>query len=383
MSADPLPRPSVEAAEHSGDVTARIRSEIGRCGGWIDFSRYMDLALYAPGLGYYAAGAAKLGAAGDFVTAPELSPLFGQTLARGIVPLLERTEGELVELGAGSGRLACELLVALDQAGRLPARYAILEVSGQLRARQGQRIAQLPGRLSQRVQWIDRLPERIDGVVLGNEVLDALPVHLVAWEEGGLRERGVTVRSDTLVFEDRPLMHGPLRTRAESLPVRAPYLSEVNLRAEALVVTLAQRLERGALLLVDYGFGRPEYYHPQRRTGTLMCHYRHRAHDDPFFLPGLQDITAHVDFTAIAEAGVGAGLQLLGYTTQAAWLIELGITEVLARKHPGSTAYLREVAAVQKLLSPAEMGELFKVMALGREVEAAPGFSRGELSRLL
>jgi len=383
MSADPLPRPSVEAAEHSRNATARIRAEIGRCGGWIDFSRYMDLALYAPGLGYYAAGAAKLGAAGDFVTAPELSPLFARTLARGIAPLLGRTAGELVELGAGSGRLASELLVALDHAGQLPARYAILEVSAQLRARQAEHLAQLPETLSAKVQWIDRLPERIDGIVLGNEVLDALPVHLVAWEEDGLRERGVALAGNTLVFEDRPLAPGPLRARAVSLPVRAPYLSEVNLRAEALVATLAKRLARGALLLVDYGFGRAEYYHPQRRTGTLMCHYRHRAHDDPFFLPGLQDITAHVDFTAIAEAGVGAGLQLLGYTTQAAWLIELGITEVLERERPGSAAYLREVAAVQKLLSLAEMGELFKVIALGREVEAVPGFSRGGLSRLL
>ncbi len=383
MSADPLPRPSAEAAAHSRALTAHIRSEIARGGGWIDFARYMDLALYAPGLGYYAAGATKLGEAGDFVTAPELSPLFGQTLARGIAPMLARSRGDLVELGAGSGQLSCALLAALDESGRLPARYAILEVSPQLRARQAQCIARLPGHLAARVQWIDRLPDCIDGVVLGNEVLDALPVHLVAWQHDGLCERGVAAGRDILVFEDRPLAPGRLRARAESLPVRAPYLSEVNLRAEALVGALAQRLARGALLFIDYGFGRAEYYHPQRHRGTLMCHYRHRAHDDPFFLPGLQDITAHVDFTAVAEAAVAAGLRLVGYTTQAAYLIDLGITDLLARQGPGSAAYLRAAGAVHKLLSPAEMGELFKVIVLGREVESAPGFSRGELSRLL
>jgi len=383
MTAASLPAPSTEAAEHSRILVEQIRAQIDRHGGWIDFARYMELALYAPGLGYYAAGAAKLGAAGDFVTAPELSPLFARTLARGVGPLLATTGGDLIELGAGSGELACGLLAALDEAGRLPRCYAILEVSPDLRARQAQRIGALPERLAQRVRWLDALPDRIDGVMLGNEVLDALPVHLVAWSGQGPSERGVGVRDGGFAFVDRPLTDGPLRERVLALSVEAPYVSEVNLRADALVDTLARRLARGVLLFIDYGFGRAEYYHPQRSRGTLMCHYRHRAHDDAFFLPGLQDITAHVDFTAVAEAGVARGMRLHGYTTQASYLVDLGITDLLGRGVPGSVDYLREAAGVQKLLSPAEMGELFKVIALGRGVGELPGFARGDLSRLL
>lgn len=384
MSADALPRPSAEAAEHSLALAALIRARIERSGGWIDFAQYMDLALYAPGLGYYVAGSTKLGGTGDFVTAPELTPLFARTLARGIAPLLDEGRGgDLLELGAGSGALACGLLRALDEAGALPRRYGILELSPELRQRQAARIAALPGELASRVHWLESLPDRIDGVVLGNEVLDALPVHLVVWDAEGVRQRGVIVRDGGFAFEDRPVLQGPLCTHAQALPVSAPYVSEINLRASALVDALARRLGRGALLFIDYGFGRAEYYHPQRVHGTLMCHYRHRAHDDVFFLPGLQDITAHVDFTAVAEVGIARGMQLLGYTTQAAYLIDLGITDLLARAQPGTVEYLRQVAPAQKLLSPAEMGELFKVIALGRDVSPPPGFSRGNLSRLL
>jgi len=383
MSADPLPSPSNEAALHSRALAAHIRAEIGAAGGWIDFARYMDLALYAPGLGYYAAGAAKLGDAGDFITAPELTPLFAATLARQIGPLLCETGGDLLELGGGSGRLACDLLVALDALGMPPARYAIVEVSPDLRARQAHAIDALPARLAGRAVWLDALPGRIEGVVLANEILDALPVHLVRWDEEGLRERGVAAGVNGFVFQDSALSAEALRARAQSLPVAPPYLSEINLRASALVDALARRLRRGALLFIDYGFGRSEYYHPQRNRGTLMCHYRHRAHDDPFFLPGLQDITAHVDFTAVAEAGTACGLQLMGYATQARFLIQLGITDLLGRAQPGSRDYFRQAAAAQKLLSPAEMGELFKVIALGRGVAPLAGFAAGDLSRLL
>jgi SAM-dependent MidA family methyltransferase len=383
MSADPLPSPSNEAALHSRALAAHIRAEIGAADGWIDFARYMDLALYAPGLGYYAAGAAKLGDAGDFVTAPELTPLFTATLARQIGPLLSETGGDLLELGGGSGRLACDLLVALEAMGNLPARYGIVEVSPDLRARQAHAIEALSAGLAGRVVWLDALPGHIEGVVLANEVLDALPVHLVGWDRDGLYERGVAAGVNGFVFEDRALSDGALRTRAQRLSVPPPYLSEINLRASALVDALARRLRRGALLFIDYGFGRSEYYHPQRNRGTLMCHYRHRAHDDPFFLPGLQDITAHVDFTAVAEAGVACGLQLMGYATQARFLIQLGITDLLEGMQPGTRDYFRQAAAAQKLLSPAEMGELFKVIALGRSVSPLAGFAAGDLSRLL
>lgn len=383
MTSAPLPVPAPEAAAHSCALAAHIEARIGECGGWIDFARYMDLALYAPGLGYYAAGAAKLGAAGDFVTAPELGPLFATTLARAVGPLLQDTGGELLELGAGSGALACDLLQALDAAGQLPARYAILEPSPELRARQMRRLEALPAALARRVAWLDTLPARIAGLVLANEVLDALPVHLVQWTPDGPCERGVVRVAGGFAYADRPMPRGALRDRAQAIAAVPPYLSEIGLRAAALVEALAQRLARGALLFIDYGFGRSEYYHPQRSRGTLMCHYRHRAHDDAFFLPGLQDITAHVDFTAVAEAGVQAGLQLLGYTTQGAFLVELGITDVLARTPAGSAAYLKQAAAAHALLSPAEMGELFKVMALGRDTGALAGFARADLSRLL
>jgi SAM-dependent MidA family methyltransferase len=363
----------------------RIAGEIAASGGWIGFDRYMDLALYAPGLGYYTGGAAKLGASGDFVTAPELSSLFSATLARQFAELLPAAGGDVLELGGGSGRMAADLLMALDALGRLPARYLILELSSDLRARQQQRIGALPDRISRRVQWLDRLPERFSGVIVGNELLDALPVHLVVRREEGDFERGVVCRDEGFAFEDRPLLEGELSRAARTLELPAPYLAEIALRARALVRSLASLLERGVVLFIDYGFGRAEYYHPQRSRGTLMCHYRHRAHDDPFFLPGLQDITAHVDFSAVARTAVQAGLALLGYTTQAHFLINLGITELLARTPPEQPAdYLPLAAQTQKLLSPSEMGELFKVIALGRGIGLPlSGFARGDLSRLL
>ncbi len=379
-----LPPPTLEAAAHSTALLQRIHDELERAGGWISFARYMELALYAPGLGYYDAGAAKLGTPGDFITAPELSDLFSATLARQVAQILDHTGGEVIELGAGSGRMAATILRTLDELGHLPQRYAILEPSADLRERQRSRLAALPPHLGARVEWLDTVPERIAGAVLANEVLDALPVHLVVWSEDGIAERGVGWHGKRLAFSDRPLRDAVLQAEASRIEVPPPYVGEINLAAPALIRTLAPRLERGALLFVDYGFGRAEYYHPQRNRGTLMCHYRHRAHDDPFLHPGLQDITAHVDFTAVACAGVESGLALLGYTTQAHFLINLGITELLARTpSEEAAAYLPRAAEVQKLLSPAEMGELFKVLALGREVPPLAGFVTGDLSRLL
>lgn len=380
-----LPLPSAEAQRHSAQLSARIRQAIAGAGGWIDFAAYMELALYAPGLGYYAAGSAKLGASGDFVTAPEISPLFGATLATQVAEVLDRTGGDVVELGAGSGRLAADVLAGLRARDRLPARYRILEISPDLRQRQQACLLAKVPELFDRIEWLEALPQRVTGVVLANEVLDALPVHLLSWREEEIFERGVVAAGAGFGWDERELGPGRLREAAAALPVRPPYASELALAAPALVATLAGALDRGALLLIDYGFGRGEYYHPQRSGGTLMCHYRHRAHDDPFYLPGLQDITAHLDFTALAHAGIDAGLQLLGYTTQAQFLINCGIADLLARTpadHPG--AYLPLAAGVQKLLSPAEMGELFKVMALGRGIDTdLVGFARGDKSRLL
>jgi SAM-dependent MidA family methyltransferase len=379
-----LPPPSADAQAHSAELTQLIASEIAS-GGWISFARYMDLALYAPGLGYYAGGSTKFGSAGDFVTAPEISQLFSQTLARQVAQLLDSVGEQIVELGAGSGRMARDLLLTLAELGTLPSSYAIVEVSAELRQRQQQMLRGLPDALRARVLWLDTLPERIAGVVLANEVLDALPTHVVAWYDKQIMERGVTWDGRQLRWSDRDLSPGLLLERSLELSPPTPYVSEVGLAAPALVRTLGRALERGAMLLIDYGFGAGEYYHPQRSRGTLMCHYRHRVHDDPFFLPGLQDITSHVDFTSVALAGVDSGLQLLGYTTQAHFLVNVGITDVLARTSPhDSAAYVPLAAQAQKLLSPAEMGELFKVIALGRGVEAQlTGFRAGDLSGLL
>lgn len=371
-----LPEPSPLALAHSQQVSTAIRTRLVAEGGWLSFADYMSLALYAPGLGYYAAGAAKLGSAGDFVTAPELSDLFGQSLATTVAAALAQTGGDCLELGAGSGRLAAAVLSELAFLGQLPGRYAILDVSPDLRERQRDYLQQTIPQWVDRIEWLDRLPEHFTGCILGNEVLDALPIHRVRWTEAGLFEQGVVEINGTFAWADRALIAGPLFDAANSLVLPPGVVSEVSLAVPALMRSLAAILDRGAVLWVDYGFPRAEFYHSQRVDGTLMCHYRHHAHADPFWLPGLNDITAHVDFSAVATA---SGLDLLGYTTQAAFLLECGLLDRLARLEPGSLPYLREVAAVQKLLQPHEMGELFKVIALGRHLKTSlPGFGRGD-----
>lgn len=374
-----LPSPDAAARAHGTRVLEHICQRIEAAGGWIPFALYMELALYAPGLGYYMAGLRKFGAAGDFVTAPELTPLFGAAVARQLAQIIELTDGDILELGAGSGVLAVDVLGELDRLGALPSRYSILEPSPELAQRQQRRLDDaLPG-LAKRVQWCDRLPARFSGAVIANEVLDALPVHVLAWREAGLFERGVGLDKAHPVWRERPA-GAALRTAAEGLAVTAPYVSEISPAARALVRELGDCLEQGVVLMIDYGFPRAEYYHPQRTEGTLMCHYRHRVHDDPFFLPGLQDITSHVDFTAVAEAGVGTGSAVGGYTSLAHFLLNCGITGLLQRAQPEDTAaYLPQAALVQKLLSPAEMGELFKVLALTRGIEVPLlGFSPGD-----
>lgn len=380
-----LPAPSSDALAHSQRVVAHLTSLIGDAGGWIPFSRFMEAALYAPGLGYYAAGAMKFGAAGDFVTAPEMTPLFGRTLAHAIAPVLAQPGGaqtgaEVLELGAGSGRLAADLLGELERLDALPARYLILEVSAELRNRQQETLARELPHLRGRVQWLDALPSHFDGVILGNEVLDALPVELVHWTESGPMVRGVTVENGRFAWQDRPIDDPVLRARATALALAPGYLSEINLAADALVSSLASALERGLILLLDYGFTASEYYHPQRHMGTLRVHYRHHALDDPFYLPGLADLTAHVDFSAVARAGLAAGLELAGYTSQASFLLDSGLTGLLMQTPPvDAAAYLPQANAVQRLVSPAEMGELFKVIGFAKgDVAPIAGFARGD-----
>ena len=380
-----LPLPSPEAQAHSDQLRDLIHHDIARQGGWIPFSRFMELALYAPGMGYYSAGARKFGLAGDFVTAPEISSLFGRTLARQLVEIMAQSTPHILELGAGSGKLAVDILGELERQNSLPERYDILEVSADLRGRQQSLLqARLP-HLIDRVHWLDALPDSISGVLVANEVLDALPVHLVRWTDANIVERGVASKGENFVWQERLLESSMLLEIAQQIKVPDDTLSDVSLAARGLVSSLSERLHQGVLLFIDYGFGAREYYHPQRTQGTLMCHYRHHAHDDPFFLPGLQDITAHVDFTAVAEAAIDAGLHLYGYTTQAYFLINGGITDLLAETDAENICdYLPLSAQLQKLTSPAEMGELFKIIALGKGVNMPLcGFVSGDKSRLL
>jgi SAM-dependent MidA family methyltransferase len=380
-----LPQPSAEALAHSNRLSTLIRQDIATQGGWIPFSRFMELALYAPGLGYYTAGPRKFGQDGDFITAPELSTLFGRTLARQLLEIMEASTPHILELGAGSGKLALDILSELEQLGTLPETYSILEVSADLRDRQQTLIFEKLPHLASRMRWLDALPDTISGAVIGNEVLDALPMHLLHWSDEKVLELGVSIINNHFVWQDRLLVNASLLAIAQTLNVPDGYLSEISLAARGLIASLCERMDKGALLFIDYGFGAHEYYHPQRSRGTLMCHYRHHAHDDPFYLPGLQDITAHVDFTSIAETAIDHGGSFLGYTSQAHFLLNNGVMNYLKEVSPNNiNTYAPLSAQLQKLTSPAEMGELFKVIALGKGiVEPLAGFLRGDLSRLL
>ena len=373
LSADPiLPPPPPEAAAHSTRLAERIAQAIVDEGDWIPFTRFMDLALYAPGLGYYAAGARKFGWEGDFVTAPEISPMFAQCLAVQARQVMDACGAQILELGPGSGVLAADLFGALKEQGAAPDRYLLLEVSPDLRERQQALIAErFPGDRA-RFEWIDRLPESIEGFVIANEVLDVVPFSLVHRNDGDILERGVILTDAGFAWDDQLMPEGELKRRARAVfpPGDYDYLSEIALAAEALVRTIAKSLTRGIALFIDYGFPAREYYHPQRSMGTMRCHYRHRFHGDPFFLPGLQDITAHVDFTAMAQAAESAGAEVYGFTTQAYFLISCGLAVLVAGGDPNMTlSRLKATSAVHRLISPAEMGELFKVLAIGRGFE--------------
>lgn len=375
----PLPQPDDDAQAASTALVALIEREIAASGGWLPFVRYMELALHAPGLGYYGGGSRKFGAEGDFVTAPELTPLFGQALAAQVAQVTAATVPQVLEVGAGTGRLAVDLLQSVDVE-----RYFILELSGELRARQQQLIAEAVPDRQGRVVWLDALPDAFSGCVVANELLDAMPVHAVAWRSDGLMERGVVLCDAGLAWAERPAT-GELAAAMAALPVTPPFESEIGLAAARWLAEWGRRLQAGALLLIDYGLPRHEYYHAERARGTLRCHYRQRSHDDPLWWPGLSDITAHVDFTAMAEAGHGAGLEVLGYTNQASFLINCGLGELLvARQGDQGLSGRRAAGAVQVLISMNEMGELFKVLALGRGITAPLlGFSRGDRSHAL
>jgi SAM-dependent MidA family methyltransferase len=368
-----LPPLTPEEAEHSAAVAALIRAEIAAAGGWLSFERFMELALYAPGLGYYSAGSFKLGAGGDFVTAPESSALFGRCLARQCAEVLAHTGGEILELGAGTGRLAETLLTALAAQHSLPERYAILEVSADLAARQRAHLAHLPAALRERVVWLERLPARaFDGVILANEVLDALPCRrFTCGAGGGVRELGVAAGAGGAPFREQhaaPDQALAAAFRQLSVALSEGYTSEICLRVAPWIAALGESLARGAMILCDYGLPRAHYYHPQRTGGTLRCHFRQRAHDDPCINVGVQDISAWVDFTRVAEAAQAAGLTVAGFATQAAFLLGLGL-EVLVAAAGDPIEHARLVGEARRLVMPEEMGEAFKVMALTRGLD--------------
>ena len=398
----PLPSPSFEAQAHSAQLCEKIKQAIWQNNGWISFVNFMQMALYAPEFGYYAGGLDKFGEGGDFVTAPEISALFGQALANQIAEILTQTDGNILELGAGSGKLAQDILLRLAELALYP-NYFILEVSSHLRAVQQQNLKKnLPSEIFARVVWLDTLPENFFGVIVANEVLDALPVHIVHQAEDHIFERGVAEKNGELVWQEKTLAkinpagefdETPNLTIAErqlladvkqqNLPIGM--VTEFCLAATGLMQSLSQSLQKGAVLLIDYGFSAREYYHPQRGQGTLMCHYRHYAHDDPLKLIGLQDITAHVNFTQIAEAGVASGLNFAGFTSQAQFLLNCGLLDLMQKISPDNVReYAPMAAAVQKLLSPAEMGELFKVIGLTKNLDATLiSFASGDKAHTL
>lgn len=380
-----LPIPNAEAQAHSQQLAALIQTKISQNAGWLSFADFMHMALYTPGLGYYSGGAKKFGLGGDFVTAPEISPLFAQTLANQVAQVLADTQGDILELGAGTGKLAADLLIALHALNQLPAQYCILEVSAHLRQIQLETLQNiLPPSLVQRVVWLDALPQDFVGMILGNEVLDAISVHLIHNTAQGLCERGVAFNGD-FVWQDKSLLTGDLFDLVKTHTLPDGYLTEVCPAASGLIASLAHSLKHGVIVMLDYGFSAREYYHPQRNLGTLMCHYQHYAHTEPLMYVGLQDITAHVDFTSIARAGVNSGLALSGFCTQAQFLMNCGILNLMSQVSAHDMAhYAPLAAAAQKLLSPAEMGDLFKVIAFSKQLEEPLlGFASGDKSHTL
>ncbi|WP_314366657.1 class I SAM-dependent methyltransferase [Neisseria cinerea] len=377
----PLPLPSPAAQQSSANLQTLLAEEIRKHGNWIPFSRFMELVLYAPQYGYYTGGSHKIGNNGDFITAPTLTPLFAQTLARQLQELLPQTAGNIYEFGAGTGQLAADLLNNLSDGIN---RYYIIEISPELAARQKDLIQTLAPQAAQKIIHLSALPETFDGIIIGNEVLDAMPVEIIRKDEGSSFEHvGVCLDNDRFTYSARPLHDLQLSALASLYfpKISSPYTSELHPQQYAFIRTLASRLEHGCMIFIDYGFDAAQYYHPQRDQGTLIGHYRHHVIHNPFDFIGLADLTAHVNFTDIAQAGTDAGLDLIGYLPQSHFLLNLGITELLAQTgKTNSAAYIREAAAVQKLIDQHEMGELFKVIAFGKNINIDwTGFCFGDI----
>jgi len=377
-----LPIPDTDAQQHSLRLVESIKQDIQTAGGSINFAQYMAAALSKPQLGYYSSGNQKFGAVGDFITAPELSPLFSRCLAQHCASVLrelsQKTAANILEFGAGSGAMAAGILLELERLGLPPTNYFIIEPSAELKQRQRQTLQLNATHLLQHVQWLDRLPDKsFSGIVLANEVLDAMPVHRFYKNGDELGEYYVSWNGQQFTWQPGPFSDEHVAQRVNNIAHSLPnsYISEINLAAEAWIATVADMLQQGVILIIDYGFPQHEYYHAQRDSGTLMCPYRHYAHPEPFLYPGLQDITAHLDFSALAHAADQAGLMVAGFTNQAFFLLGNGLEKMLQAIDVNSPEYLKSAQQVKTLTMPSEMGELFKVMALTRQYNSTlPGF---------
>jgi SAM-dependent MidA family methyltransferase len=385
---DELPTPTSEAHAHSLRLLDKVHTQIAAQGGAIRFEQYMQAALYQPELGYYRCGTEKFGAMGDFITAPETSPLFARCLAKFAKQVA--TGGAILEVGAGSGKLAAQILHQLQQQDAAPAHYWILELSSELRQRQSETIKQVCPQLLARVQWLDDIPDAFVGVVIANELLDAIPVRRFRIRGQQLFEQYVAWCDGLLCYRDEALGDVRLIDRIATLREQTSiaeadnYLSEVNFMAEDWLRTLGKKLQQGVVLLIDYGYPRSAYYHAQRSSGTLMCHYQHRAHPDPLILPGLQDITAHIDFTAMADAALAADLEIAGFTTQGNFLLNMGLLELAAQQDLNERERLAINNEIKRLTLDTEMGEQFKVMACCKQCDTVvPGFEHNDLRHLL
>lgn len=370
-----LPLPDKIALQHSEQLLTLIKQQIGAAGGRISFADYMNLCLYSPGLGYYSAGSHKIGSGGDFTTAPEISSLFSRTLAHHVKDVLQQVpQADILEFGAGSGKMAVDILLELECIDSLPSHYFIIEASADLRDRQQKQIESSLPHLKNVVQWLDHIPDVFSGVVLANEVCDAMPVHRLHFSNGKIHEQYIELDSiGNLQWCDVELSESELLSRAQTILTTIDdldYTTEVNLLAEAWLKSIAKSLTQGAVFIIDYGHPKASYYHPDRSNGTLMCYYHHQGHDDPLLFPGLQDITAHVDFTALAETALIHNLDVAGFQSQADFLITGGITE-LSSSTPDSKPLqlIQQAAEIKQLVLPSEMGESFKVLTLTKNLD--------------
>ncbi|MBN45648.1 MULTISPECIES: class I SAM-dependent methyltransferase [unclassified Methylophaga] len=368
-----LPAPDPIAQQHSDQLLQLIFQTIEDRNGWLSFAEFMQMALYQPGLGYYSNGLSKIGEAGDFITAPEISPLFSMALGNHIADVLRQIPAaDCLEFGAGSGQMAVDLLLYLSEIDCLPKHYYIIEASAHLREVQRQKINKIFGVQQNRVVWLDQLPNKFTGVIVANEVCDAMPIHQVLFEKDQLHEIGVGLKNAKLDWQTQPLTNTYLKSRCEQIhPLleQFPYQTEIAMQATAWLATIADMLEQGGIYIIDYGYEASDYFHPLRHQGMLRCHYHHQAHNDPLILVGLQDITAHVDFTALAETAYEKGLQVEGYQRQSDFLLAGDILNLSQDNANPAFHQMQQAAALKRLLLPQQMGELFKVLSMAKNVE--------------